>query len=179
MSGALNALICLFVWLNWTEYLASFTPNPIVIIALWLLWRTQFLLHYSTNSIKWWLRQCWYPLNDIFNKCSQLYVDGMALSTELMKCCWSLLYSQSTALNPGQQLSTCVLEMMKRECENHKLCEPFWFDLTTAWFHGLLHSQRPFLQITSQVGIWKCLGSSSHGLDQRFPEMQDHNQLAY
>lgn len=48
---------------------------------------------------------------------------------------------------------------MKRESENHQLCEPFSFGLALTWFHSLLHSQRPFLQITFPIGIWKCVGS--------------------
>lgn len=178
MSGALNALICLFVWLNWTEFLASFIPNP---------HRHYHLVTFVKNAVP----------TALFYKFNQIMTRAALISSEwqfqqmLQICGWNgiilrayevlwepVLFSVH-CLKPWGQLSTCVLEMMKRECANHKLCEPFWFDLTTTRFHGLLHSQMSFLQITSLVGIWKCLGSSSHGLDQRSPKMQDHNPLAY
>lgn len=104
MSAASSALTCLPALLNWTEYLASFI-------------RRQYCLVTSVeNSSCYTIQQIQSNYDsgnaDIFRMTFSTNapnsVDGTVLSRELIKCCWSLHYSQSPALNLGEPLGTCV-----------------------------------------------------------------------
>lgn len=130
MSAAPRALTCLPALLNWTEYLASFIPSP----------RRQYcLVTFVENSSYYTILQIQsnydsgnaYIFQMTFSTNAPNSMDRTTLSRDLMKCCWSLYYSQSTALNLGEQSGTCVLRQGK-ESENHKFCGPFGLGLTAT-----------------------------------------------
>lgn len=141
MSAAPSALTCLPALLNWTAYLASFIPSPC---------HQYCLVTFVENSSYYTILQIQSNYDsgnaDIFRMTFSTNapnsVDGTVLARELIRCCWSLYCSQSTALNLGEQSGTCITRQRK-ESENHKFCGPFGLGLTATWFHILLHSQRP------------------------------------